>query len=219
MSTKVMPAWTYSQLDTYETCPKKFYHIRVAKDVKDPPNEHSAWGERVHTALENRVKDGTPLPVGMDQWEGIAAKLMALPGEKLTEHKMAVTKDFLPAQWGEAWSRGIIDLLIINGRQAVVADHKTGKRKMSEQLELYAGYVFAAYPEVEEVTSCFIWLKDRKIDKQIYTRDDVSKIWGGFLPRVAKLESSYNRDSWLARPSGLCKGWCPVLSCEFNGKR
>jgi len=214
-----IPSWTYSQLEAYETCPKKFYHLRVLKDFKDPPNEYSAWGERVHTALENRIKDGTPLPDGMTQWEGIAGKLEALPGEKLTEHKMAVDSAFQPADWKQAWSRGIIDLLVVHGKKAVVADHKTGKRKMTEQLELYAGYVFSHYPEVEEVTSCFIWLKEKRIDKQTYSREDVYSIWKGFLPRVTKLESSYERDSWLARPSGLCKGWCPVTSCEFNSRK
>lgn len=208
-----IPAWTYSQLEKFETCPKQYYHVRVVRDVKEPPTEHTKWGEDVHTAMENRVMHGAPLPEGMQQWEGIAAKLCALPGTKLCEYKMAVGKNFKTAPWKESWTRGIADLVILNGKKAAVFDHKTGKRKLTEQLELYAGYVFAEFPEVEEVTTGFIWLKEKKIDKATYTRDQVSEIWQGFLPRVIKLESAYDRDSWPARPSGLCKGWCHVKTC------
>ena len=53
----------------------------------------------------------------------------------------------------------------------------------------------------------------------LQARADGSGIWQGFVPRVAKLESAYERDKWPAKTSGLCKAWCPVLSCEFNGRK
>lgn len=210
-----IPAWTYSQLDKFETCPRQFYHVRVAKDIVEPPTEHTIWGEKVHTAFELRIKDATPLPEGMTQWEGLAAKLEKLPGQKLCEEQMAVDRNFQPAPWKSAWTRGIADLLVVHGKQAVVMDYKTGKRKLTEQLMLYAGYTFARYPEVNTVTTGFVWLKDRKIDKETFSREDVPKIWNTFLPRVRKLELAYEKDAWPCRPSGLCRGWCPVKTCEF----
>jgi hypothetical protein len=220
------PPWTYSQLDSFENCPKKFYHLKVARDVVEPPTVHTEWGTRVHTALEDYVKDGTPLPEGMTQWDGIAAKLKALPGEKHTEIQFAIDANFQPCAWKGSWSRGIADLLVIYKDKALVADYKTGKRKPTEQLDLYANYVFHHYPEVNTVTTGFIWLKEKKVDwnsgrpgKQPITRGEVPFVWAEFLPRVRKLESAYERDKWPAKTSGLCKAWCPVLSCEFNGKR
>jgi len=210
-----IPSWTYSQLDSFETCPKKFYHLRVAKDFKDPPNEHSIWGERVHKAFEDRINHGTPLGEGMRQWEGIARKVERLPGTKYTEIKLSIDRAFQPAPWGSSWSRGIADLLVINGEKAVVLDYKTGKRKPSEQLALYTAYAFAHHEEVREVTSGFVWLKERKIDKQRFERKDLPDIWQSFLPRVSKLEKAYEREKWPAKPSGLCNGWCPVNTCEF----
>ena len=214
-----IPAWTYSQLEKFETCPKQFYHVRVARDYTEPPTEHTKWGERVHTAMEERVQFGIPLPEGMEHWESIASKLAKLPGEKYVEHKMSVDKSFNKSSWKEAWSRGIADLLVVNGNKAAVFDHKTGKRKITEQIMLYAGYTFAEFPEVEEVTTAFIWLKEKKVDKETFTRDDVPKIWNEFLPRVIKLEKAYEMDKWPVRPSGLCKNYCAVLSCDYNGKR
>ena len=220
------PPWTYSQLDSFENCPKKFYHLKVARDVVEPPTVHTEWGTRVHTALEDYVKDGTPLPEGMTQWDGIAAKLKALPGEKHTEIQFAIDANFQPCDWKGSWSRGIADLLVIYKDKALVADYKTGKRKPTEQLDLYANYVFHHYPQVNVVTTGFIWLKEKKVDwnsgrpgKQPITREEVPVVWAEFLPRVRKLESAYERDKWPAKTSGLCKAWCPVLSCEFNGRR
>lgn len=210
-----IPAWTFSQLEKFETCPRQYYHVRVKRDIVEPPTEATMWGERVHTAMELRIRDGTPLPEGMTQWEGLAKKLEAMPGTKLCEEQMALDKDFQPCDWKQAWTRGIADLLVVNGNAAATLDYKTGKRKLTHQLMLYAGYTFAKYEQVNTVTTGFVWMRDKKIDKEVFTRDQVPMIWQTFIPKVRKLENAYERDAWPCRPSGLCKGWCPVKSCEF----
>jgi hypothetical protein len=187
--------------------------------VVEPPTIHTEWGKRVHTAFEDFIKDGVMLPQGMDQWQKLAFKLAALPGQKLCEMEYALDRNFQPTAWKGAWTRGIADLVVIHGKNAVVADYKTGKRKPTEQLDLYANYVFAHHPEVQKVTTGFIWLKEKKIDWKPVERKEVPVIWQGFVPRVKKLESAYERDSWPAKTSGLCKAWCSVLSCEFNGRK
>lgn len=213
------PAWTYSQLDTFETCPRKFYHTKVKRDVVEPPTVHTEWGKTVHSAFEYYIKDGTALPEGMAQWQGVAEKIGKLPGEKLTEHKFALDKNFQPTEWSGSWTRGIADLVVINGTKAAVLDYKTGKRKPTEQLDLYANYVFAHFEQVEKVTTGLVWLKEKRIDWRPASRSDVPVIWQSLLPRVRKLEYAYERDKWPARTSGLCNGWCPVTSCEFNKSR
>ena len=213
------PAWTYSQLDTFENCPRKFYHLKVKRDIVEPPTIHTEWGTKVHTAFENFVLHGELLPEGMQQWQSIAYKLAKLPGKKLAEREFAIDKNFQPCDWKQAWSRGIADLAVIQGKTAAVMDYKTGKRKPTEQLDLYAAYTFHHYPEIDKVTTGFIWLKEKKIDWKTIQRTDLPIIWQGFVPRVAKLESAYDRDRWPPKTSGLCRAWCPVMSCEFNGRR
>lgn len=213
------PAWTYSQLDTFETCPKKFYHLKVIRDTVDPPTVYTEWGSKVHTAFENFILHGELLPDGMTQWQPLADKLAALKGAKFPERQYAVDKNFQPCDWDNAWTRGIADLVVIQGSSAAVLDYKTGKRKPTEQLDLYATYVFHHHPEVQKVTTGFVWLKEKKIDWQVRERDDLATIWQNLLPRVHKLESAYERGSWPAKTSGLCKAWCPVTSCKFNGRR
>lgn len=214
-----MPAWTYSQLGGYETCPRQYLHLKVLRDVKEPPTVHTEWGHKVHSAFEAATLTGAPLPDGMTQWQALADKYNALPGEKLPEYKFAIDRNFQPADWGAAWSRGIADLVVINGTSALIADWKTGKRKPTEQLDLYAAYVSHHFPQVTTVHTHFVWLKEKKIDRKKIEVADIPVVWQKMLPRVRRLESAYERDAWPARPSGLCRGWCAVLSCVHNGRK
>lgn len=208
-------AWTFSALEKYESCPRQYYHTQVARDVVETPSDAVAWGRAVHTALEDRIAKGLSLPAEMAHWEPLAKKLSSLPGQKLPEVKLAVNDSFEPCDWKKAWSRGVADLVVVHENTAVTLDYKTGKRKLTEQIELYAAYIFAHYPEVEKVHTGFVWLKEKKIDKEVVDRSDVSKIWVKFLPRVNRLSSAYERDSWPCKPSGLCNGWCPVKTCTY----
>ena len=135
---------------------------------------------------------------------------------------MALNKNFRPTKWmaKDVWVRGIIDLGVIGSKKALLLDWKTGKhRPDSNQLMLFAAFAFAYYPWLEHVTTGFIWLKDSKFDKQEFTKDQVTDIWNEFIPRVQRIEAAYDKDKWIAKPSGLCKNWCPVGKklCEFCG--
>ena len=33
--------WSYSSLKTFQQCPKKYYHLRIAKDIKQSDTEHT----------------------------------------------------------------------------------------------------------------------------------------------------------------------------------
>lgn len=214
-----MPPWTYSQLDKFETCPRQFYHTKVLKDVVEPPTEATIWGTKVHSAFEDAIQHGTPLPEGMTQWQSIADKFIRMPGEKLVEYKFSIDRAFQPTEWKGSWSRGIADLVVRHKTKALVVDWKTGKRKPTEQLQLYVGYIKAYWPEVTEIQTAFVWLKERKMTKAKFADVEVPIIWQGFAPRVRRLERAYENDAWPCKPSGLCKGWCPVKKCEHYKER
>jgi hypothetical protein len=48
--------WSYSSLKTFEQCPKKYYHLRIVKDVKDEGSEATIYGQEVHKAAEEYIK-------------------------------------------------------------------------------------------------------------------------------------------------------------------
>lgn len=56
------PAWSYSSIKLFEQCPKKYFHLKVAKDVTEPPTEATLYGGRFHRAAEDYIKEGIPLP-------------------------------------------------------------------------------------------------------------------------------------------------------------
>ena len=72
--------WSYSALTAYETCPRRYWHTRVAKDVIEPETQALTWGNAVHKALELRAKENKPLPTGMEHWEPLIAKIIGAGG-------------------------------------------------------------------------------------------------------------------------------------------
>ena len=111
-------------------------------------------------------------------------------------------------------------MTVINGKRGTIWDWKTGKVKPdSSQLKLFAGITFALHPEVEKISTGFLWLAYDRNTIAEFKRSDVPDIWNEFLPRVLRLENAYTKDKWEAKPSGLCRAWCPVGKnlCDFCG--
>lgn len=217
-----MPAWSYSSLTAFETCPRRYYLTRVTKQVVEPQTEATTHGNAAHKAFEISVEKKVPLPQGYEAWQPIVEKIQRVSAKRETELKIALNKDLKPVSWFDksAWCRGIIDLNVENGTKALALDYKTGKRKAeSTQLMLFAGLLMHAKPHIERVRTAYLWLKDRKIDSSVFNRHSLSEIWGEFVPRVQRMEAAYEKEKWQPQPSGLCKAWCPCTGCEFNGKR
>lgn len=213
---------SFSSLKMFENCPKRYFHQRVEKSVVDPGGEASQHGERVHKMLEDNVKDQTPLPAPYKKYEPAVERIKAAPGQTYAELELVVNEKLRPTGWWEpdAWLRTKVDIAKINEDKAFIADWKTGKRRPDPfQLELYAAQLFVHYPEVEQITACFVWLPDEKTDKEVYHRTQLPALWGDILSRVRRIEQAQQTGIWPARPSGLC-GWCPCKSfCEFSQAR
>lgn len=213
-----MPAWSFSALSKYETCPRQYYLTKVAKVVREGSSVEIDWGNQVHKALELRVGEHIPLPETMRKWEPLAAKF---DGKRpVVEHRIVLTRNLDLTNWKapDAWVRGIIDVGVDAGKIGVLADWKTGKIKHnSDQLKLSAVMWMAIKPLVERVRTAFVWLAQGKITKEEICREDTPTIWRDFVSRTRRMEESYERDRWVPRPSGLCKGWCPVgrEHCEY----
>lgn len=213
-------AWSHSALDTYKTCPKKYFHEKIKKDVKFIETEASSYGKQIHKAFENYVGKGEKLPFGMQQYKPYLDKFIAAPGEKLVEQKMAINIEFAPTGYfdSDVWFRGQADLMIINGASAIVVDYKTGKMKDNfDQLDLMAAAAFCLDPDIQEITAVFFWTKDKKLTSKQYVRDDCRDIWARFLPQWKRLNEAVKTTDFPARQNFLCKNYCNVESCPYKG--
>jgi len=215
-------AWSFSALDTFKTCPRQYEAKYVSKSVQEEKSEQMLWGERVHKAFELRQLDGTPLPAGLEQHEDYMQKLEALPGIHNVEQKIALNLKREPCNFfaPDVWFRGIIDYIkVSNDSGAYVVDYKTGKpHQKMDQLSLFALHTFALYPDTDLVHVRFYWTKTASETRWVYRREDIPSMWAKFIPDLRQYAQAFKTDTWQPRQSGLCKQWCPVLDCEFNGK-
>jgi hypothetical protein len=208
-------AWSYSALTTYELCPKKYYHLYVAKDVKDADSSFAADGKIVHDAMKARVIDGKPLPLNLRHYEKIAAKFAAASGEKHGEMKLAINRKFEPCDYfaPDVWVRVIIDLAIVQGDSAIVVDWKTGKVKDDPtQMALNAAVLARWMPEIGLFKTLFVWLQSNNLTPKNYTVSKFTPVWNDLIPRVQKIEEARKTTTFPAKQGPLC-GWCPVKSC------
>lgn len=224
MPTRNKPtAWSFSRLNSYETCPKKFWHTSVRKDVIEPESEHMRYGKEVHKALELRVGNERPLPINLRHLEKHASKLASAKGQKLTEQQLAIDSNFEPCDWfsKQTWCRAIIDLAVVNPPHAVVVDYKTGKISDDfTQLRLAGTLLMLHMPEIHTVDLCFLWTREKAItrDEKRLTRNDIKTVISSLMPRIRKYEKAHKTESFPARPSGLCKRHCSVTKCPHHGE-
>lgn len=210
-------AWSYSALTGYETCPKQYYHLRIAKDIREAPSAQMEYGNYVHKALELRVKSGKPLPQDLKQHEPLAARFANTKGEVSCETKLCFNADLELTEYfaRDAWLRCVFDVSVKRGVVLKIFDYKTGKRKPdSAQLKLFAAAGFAAFDDVEQIDTTFLWLPSKEVDKESFTKDQEPLLWQEFMPRVDHMAEAYETNYFPPKPSGLCRGWCPVKTCE-----
>ena len=215
--------WSYSSLGLFQQCPRKYYHLRVLKDIKEPETTAILYGKEVHLALEEYIRDGKPVPPQFKEFTEIADMLKAMPGDKLCEYKMGLTKDIQACGFFDenVWFRGVADLLIINGDTARVIDYKTGKSSEfadKKQLELMSLAVFKHFPKVRTVKAGLIFLVANDFVKADFEKKDAPITWLKWIQETDRLEEAHEVNVWNPKPNFTCRKYCLVKSCEHNGK-
>jgi len=213
--------WSYSSLSTFKQCPKKYHHLKVLKDVKDTGSEATIYGQSVHTAAEEFIRDGTPIPAKFNFMVPFLESLAAKPGTKHCEMKLGVKKNggtYEPCGFfdGGVWWRGIADLVIINGNKAFSIDYKTSKSARyadTKQLDAVAAAVFTHFPEVETIKSALAFVVSDELVKKVHYREHRDKYFESFQPDLDRLEGAMENGVWNANAGPLC-GYCPVKSCS-----
>lgn len=214
--------WSWSALQAWETCPRQFGEVRIKKAWPDEKGEAAKWGTQVHIAMEYRLKDGTALPTWAAQWEPLCQKLLRAGPLLNVEHKVALTEDLRPTEFfaRDVWVRAIADVSIFSGPVGFTLDWKTGKRKPDTmQLRLSAAINLCHRPHLERQTIQYAWLKEGTATTETLGRADVAQVWQEILPRVNRMRAGIAAQEFEPKPSGLCRQYCSVLSCEHNGRR
>jgi CRISPR/Cas system-associated exonuclease Cas4 (RecB family) len=223
-------AWSYSSLGTFKQCPHRYYRERIAKDIpRDPDSEAILYGTELHKAAEDYIGTGIEIPERFGYIKQWLDKLKAINGEKYVERKMGITRSngvFGPCDFfsDDVWFRGVADLLIVDSetKTAYVVDYKTGKSaKYADplQLELMAACVFLLHPKIEKVKGMLLYVVCRETITKEYEVKDRFKVFENLDEVLHRRTVAYETGVFNKSPNGLCRAWCPVVDCAYNGRR
>lgn len=227
-------AWSFSAVDNFHTCGRKYYHQNIIKDVSDDTTYRSE-GQKIHELMEQRLMHGRALPKHLQHWDRWVDELLDDCDRTQivlqAEQKLAFTEGFDKCTYFDrkktVWCRTVVDVLKIKDDRAIVWDWKTGRVKPdTDQLLLCSTAVFVHHPEVKEIDAALIFLKEDTgphIPRNNCTheirvkRTDLQPFWQRYIHKVNALERAVRTNEWNATPSGLCRNYCAVRSCPHNG--
>lgn len=217
-------SWSYSRLSAYELCARRYHETQVLKAWPEERSPQLDWGDAVHAAMAQALRDGTPLPTKFQIFQKWIDKVVRTEGELLIEDdcRWAVNRKLQPCPWfaKDVWLRTVADAVKLDGNAALVVDWKSGKSQNSDpvQLILTSLMAFLQFPKLLCVRSDFVWLQEDHQTTQVLYRNEATDQWALIMPRVERLRQATMINNFPPKPGRLCKRWCPVESCEFNGK-
>jgi hypothetical protein len=214
--------WSFSSLKTFQQCPKKYYHTKVVKDVKEPDTQATLYGKAAHTVAEEFIRDGIAVPEKFDYMNPILHSLAKIEGEKYCELQLGLTKELEATGFADpnVWWRGIADLVVINKEKKLAhsLDYKTSKSARyadTKQLDLVAIGIFAMFPEIERVKSALAFVVSKEFVKAEHHRPMIPKYIEKPAQDVARIEAALDNGVWNPISGPLCK-FCSVKQCEYN---
>lgn len=222
-------SFSYSKLKNFASCAYRFQQIDLLKAVKEVEGEALKEGNYVHKILAEAVGKGIPLPFGFDKYQHLVDEItdVAHPDQKIyVEQQLAITEKLTATKWfgHDVWFRGIADVIKIipitpKVDVAIAWDYKTGKIvEDAVQLALMAQCIFAHHPKVQRIRTVFAWTQFDANTIETFSRADMQDLWSNVLPRVEELKYAVESGEFPPNPSGLCRSWCPVTSCDYHGK-
>jgi len=221
-------SWSYSGITLFDQCPKKYYHMRVAKDISEPASTAMMYGTDVHAAAEYYIRDGVPLPEKYSYLNPLLDKLNTYPGQKYCELEMGLQRvdgRLLPCAFDDpkVWYRGIADLVIISpdGKMARIIDYKTGKSSRyadTKQLALMAACVFLHFPTVVHVKAALLFVVAEDLIKTEYDAPTAMHIFTELDNLLVQRDAAYESEVFNPKKNFTCKAYCPVLICPHNGR-
>lgn len=218
--------WSYSSLRLFEQCPRRYQAEKVTKEVPFSQNEAALYGEQLHKAAEEYIRDGKPIDPRFDFIQPYLDKLNAIEGVKFCEMKLGVKRvegrlapcDFFDS---DVWFRGVADLVILDGDRAWVVDYKSGKSAKyadTRQLALMAAALFLKYPEIKKIKTSLLFVVSKEFIKEDFEKEYGLSVFAELNGLLTARDAAYESDVWNPRPNNLCRKWCPVKSCAHCGE-
>lgn len=215
-------SWSHSRRNDWLECPRMFYHKNVLKKghpekVEFMQTPAMLAGLEIDDALTARIAKGVELPHKYAPYEGMVSAVLAAPGQKFTQLKIALDQAFKPCgymEWNSVWVRSVYDLLILDKEHAYIFDWKSGMIWLDDaQLKLFAATAFHTFPETEVIETSYVWLKHGTTSDKTYRRRDLPDLWADLLPDVERMQVAFKNNHWPAQPK---RGAKSCARCDAN---
>jgi RecB family exonuclease len=214
--------WSFSSLKTFQQCPRKYYHTKILKDVREPDTVATLYGKSAHTVAEEYIRDGVPVPPQFEYMKDMLDQLNAIPGEKLCEVMLGLTKDLQPCEFhaDDVWWHGIADLVVLDEENGIAhsVDYKTSKNARYadvKQLDLVAAAIFAKYPKIKTIKSALLFVVSKEFIKAKHHAEMKEKYLEKPALDVARIEAARENGVWNPISGPLCR-FCSIKTCEHN---
>ena len=195
-------AWSFSRLDTFETCAYRI-QLGVVERIKPPRGEAGDRGIALHTDCEKFIRSEVDeIPEGILGCHDI---LQLARGEWADETLLTQVENrwAFDKNWGDAdffkdpncWARIILDMLTINGKVATIRDWKSGKfannaLKHRQQGQLYAVATLLKFPYLDRLDIEFHYIDHDKVRKWSYTPAEIAILQAGWTERGNNLTTA-----------------------------
>ena len=208
----------------YENCPRQYAEVKVHKRYPVETTQQMQWGRDVHKAFEDYLLHGVQLKPDLAMHEDFLASFKALPGELAGEERIALDTNLRGCGYFDksvtVWWRGQVDARKRYQDSSYILDHKTGKVKNDfRQLKQFAIHEFLTQPQIQHVRVEYYWTQTRAASGEQYVRQQLPDLLRELAAPLARYVESYRTGVWNPKQSGLCRGWCPVKTCEFWSER
>jgi len=221
-------SWSISAMNEYERCPKAYGLSRFYCKIPYGQSAAGKYGDDVHKAAEMYIatsKQTITNPAHLAVVKKYADAMLDNPFFEISaEVALTFTKQFTPTSWflNDAWLRIKIDVVRRKVEEhAAIYDWKTGKHisDNNDQLLLAIACFAHTHPAVEQFDAQYIWLKHGKVsDKVSVVKKDVPGIWAMFLPRVDKMQESWNRHEFPATPNREACLFCRASDADCRDR-
>lgn len=218
-------SWSFSSLQTYETCPHR-YQLKYVTKIKEPTpaaDNPAVRGNRIHERLEAFIlRPDIALP---EEATSLASYYETLRTFNPTvEEEIGLSKDLSQVAWNHPniWLKLKMDAFyIVEDTHAVIVDHKSGQDypiKRLQQGQLYAWAMSCIYPALETFTTQFAYVDQGSLKQNNFKRKAITTIGQNFTKRAnGMLEAT----SYPAKPNNSNCKYCSYGSagnsaCQFR---
>jgi hypothetical protein len=216
-------SWSPSAISDYINCPRQYAARRFYCTLPWVETEAMRAGTIEHHHLEMRLKEKTPLPSGFARGEKYCKAFEDSEGIIIAEQELAIDRNLKFVSWfaKTAWGRCKIDVTVLKTPVVAAYDWKTGNiREDSLQLKINSCFLSLKHQKAEEYVTRYIWLKHDAVTPKdgTYPASKIPELWAEIMSWVNRMEEAWETENFPPKPSGLCKRYCAVATCEFCGR-